>query len=88
MDEDRNRLNQEKHGISFEEAQHVFADPKRMISVDESHSTVNERRYFCIGEIGGGILTVRFTVRYDMIRIIGAGFWRRQRGTYEEQQHG
>ncbi len=84
-DEDKNRENQDKHGISFEEAQRAFADPRRVVSVDETHSTAVERRYFCIGEVDGGIMTVRFTWRHDAIRIYGAGFWRKQRRTYEEQ---
>jgi len=40
--------------------------------------------------LGGGIMTVRFTIRGDKVRIIGAGYWRRGKAFYEEanQLHG
>ena len=44
-----------------------------------------EERYYCIGNVGGDILTVRFTHRHNTIRIIGAGYWRKGRELYEEQ---
>jgi uncharacterized DUF497 family protein len=31
-------INQAKHGVSFAEAQHAFADPYRVIAEDLSHS--------------------------------------------------
>jgi uncharacterized DUF497 family protein len=31
-----------------------------------------------------GVLTVRFTVRGDRVRIIGAGYWRRGKVFYEK----
>jgi len=52
-----------------------FFDPQRIIIEDAIHSH-KEERYFCIGEVEGGILTVRFTYREKVIRIIGAGYWR------------
>lgn len=77
-------LNQAKHGISFAEAQHAFADANRVIAEDLSHSH-NEKRYYCFGQVGGGILTVRFTYRGGVIRIFGAGYWRRGRRIYEQE---
>jgi len=50
--------NQKKHGIPFTLAQHAFADPRRVIAEDLAHS-VTEKRYFCLGEVNGGVLTVR-----------------------------
>ena len=58
----------------FYDAQLAFYDPKRVIAIDIKHSTKNEKRYFCFGEINDNILTVRFTIRSDNIRIIGAGY--------------
>ena len=57
-DEVKNLENQEKHGVSFYEAQHAFLDPNRLIAEDLAHSQ-EENRYFCIGrdESGEGILT-------------------------------
>lgn len=83
-DEDKNRENWEKHGVSFYEAQYAFADSKRIILKDIGHSQA-EKRYYCIGKVGNGILTVRFTYRINIIRIIGAGFWRKGKKIYEEE---
>jgi hypothetical protein len=80
----KNETNQEKHGISFALAQFAFADPKRMILEDSDHSC-DEKRYFCLGRVAEGILTVRFTHRTGIIRIFGAGYWRKGRKIYEEQ---
>ena len=84
-DENKDKANQEKHHVSFEAAQKVFLDSKRVIAVDESHSTEQEKRFYCIGKIGNGILTVRFTYREEKIRIFGAGFWRKGKKAYEEK---
>ena len=83
-DERKNLENQRKHGVSFELAQLAFADTKRVIAEDLDHSH-SEMRYYCIGWVGHGALTVRFTYREGVIRIIGAGYWRRNKKIYEEQ---
>jgi len=62
----------------------AFADSKRVIAEDLNHSH-SERRYYCIGWVGHGALTVRFTYREGIIRIIGAGYWRRGKKIYEDQ---
>ena len=81
-DEKKNRQNKAKHGVSFQVAQYAFADPKRVIADDLSHSET-EQRYYCFGKVDEGILTVRFTYRGNVIRIIGAGYWRKGRTSYE-----
>ena len=83
-DEAKNRENEQKHGVSFELAQYAFADPNRVIAEDLKHSS-REQRYYCFGKAGSGILTVRFAYRNNIIRIIGAGFWRRGKKLYEQQ---
>ena len=85
-DENKNRENQEKHGIAFEDAQYAFADPQRVIAKDLTHSQ-EEEMYYCFGKVGAGILTVRFTYRGRVIRIIGAGYWRKGKQTYEKENH-
>ncbi|MEA3359470.1 MAG: BrnT family toxin [Thermodesulfobacteriota bacterium] len=80
----KDKENQAKHGISFELAQYVFADPNRIIAEDLTHSQ-EEKRYYCFGKVGDGIVTVRFTYRVSVIRIIGAGYWRKGRRIYENQ---
>ncbi|MDZ4856664.1 MAG: BrnT family toxin [Nitrospirota bacterium] len=76
--------NQDKHGISFARAQFAFADPRRVIAEDLSHSS-SEQRHYCFGWVEGGVLTVRFTFRHDVIRIFGAGYWRKGRCIYERE---
>ena len=85
-DDAKDRINQAKHGVAFTEAQIAFMDPKRVIAEDLEHSS-SEPRYFCIGSVGGGIMTVRFTWREDKIRIIGAGYWRKGKAIYEKENH-
>lgn len=84
-DIDKDLYNQETHGVSFIIAQYAFADPNRIILEDVTHSTESEKRYYCLGKVGGGILTVRFTYREQRIRIFGAGYWRKGRHIYDEQ---
>ena len=57
---EKDRENQERHGVSFDLAQYAFADPERVIAQDTTHSQ-DEVRFFCFGRVGDGILTVRFT---------------------------
>ena len=83
-DEDKNRLNQKKHGVSFEQAQRAFDDPNRIIVRDLEHET-GEKRFFCLGMVQGGVLTVRFSFRRKIIRIFGAAYWRQGRKRYEQE---
>ena len=76
--------NQGKHGVSFSRAQYAFADPQRVIAKDETHSQTEER-FYCFGEVDGGVLTVRFTYRASVIRTIGAGYWRKEKAIYERE---
>ena len=82
--EAKNQENIEKHGVSFYLAQHAFTDSNRVILEDLKHSTA-EKRYYCIGRVAEGILTVRSTYRKNIIRIFGAGFWRKGKKIYEQQ---
>ena len=84
-DKNKDIQNQEKHGVSFDEAKRVFLDGKRIIITDTKHSTKNEERYFCFGKVDGYILTVRFTYRNNIIRIFGAGYWREGVKRYEKE---
>lgn len=83
-DAEKDTLNQEKHSVSFAVAQYAFADLRRVIAKDDTHSQF-EVRFYCFGEVGGGVLTVRFTYRAAIIRIIGAGYWRKGRAIYERE---
>jgi uncharacterized protein len=83
-DSDKDTENQQKHGVSFTRAQYAFADPQRVIANDITHSQTEER-FYCFGEVDGGVLTVRFTYRASVIRIIGAGYWRKGKAIYERE---
>ena len=83
-DPGKDQENQAKHGVPFAKAQLAFADPIRVIAEDRSHSS-GEERFYCFGEVEGGVLTVRFTYRDDVIRIFGAGYWRKAKRIYERE---
>lgn len=84
-DDAKNHENIRKHGILFEMAQYAFGDSKRLIAEDINHSSDKEKRYYCFGSVAGKIITVRFTYRNKIIRIIGAGCWRKGKKIYEEE---
>ena len=71
-DEEKNRINLEKHGISLRNAALVFFDYNRIEYYDETHSDNKEDRYNTIGSVNqsmigagnkGGILFVVYTER-------------------------
>ena len=84
-DAEKDLRNQQKHGVAFRDARRAFADPNRIIYEDTDHSTKLETRYFCVGKVDDKVMTVRFTLRERRIRIIGAGYWRKERELYEER---
>ncbi len=64
--------NLRKHGVSFEEAQAVFADPLSVTVDDPDHSEYEDRLLILGQSAGGKLLVVSFTERGDRIRIISA----------------
>lgn len=83
-DLEKDKINQKKHKVSFVVAQHAFLDKNRVIARDLKHSET-ENRCFCFGRVEGGILTVCFTFRNNIIRIISAGYWRKGKVSYEKE---
>lgn len=83
-DPQKDEVNLLKHGVSFTVAQYAFADPERVIAKDLEHSQTEER-FYCFGRVNGGVLTVRFTYRNGAIRIFGAGYWRKGKAIYDQQ---
>lgn len=77
-------INVQKHGINFKLAAKVFKDPRIVISIDDKHSS-SEDRLFGVGFVGGRIMTVRFVYRGKKIRILGAGYWRKGVRLYEKE---
>jgi uncharacterized DUF497 family protein len=77
--------NTEKHGVSFQDAATVFADPLAMTYYDPDHSH-DEDRYLTFGHsMSGQLLVISHTNRGERIRIISARrMTRRERKSYEE----
>jgi uncharacterized protein len=70
------RINQRKHGVSFEDAMHVFADPYALFEQDRTNEA-GELRWQALGLAGGVVvLLVAHTVREEgedeVIRLISA----------------
>ncbi len=77
--------NRKKHGVSFEEAATVFADPLSLTGADPDHS-VGEHRWITFGEsVRGRLLAVAHTDEGDIIRVISARLaTRHEKRLYEE----
>ena len=90
-DEIKNRANRRKHGVSFETASLVFADPfARML---QDRVVDGEPRWQAIGRVADElVLVVAHTVRNrndeEIIRIISARkALKQERKRYEEQSY-
>lgn len=72
-DDAKNRENQEKHKVRFEEASELFRSGEDYLEIfDEEHS-VHEDRFIAIGPIQRGLILIVWTERdEDTIRIISA----------------
>lgn len=72
-DDAKNLANQNKHGVSFDEASQLFAEDVECLEIfDELHSD-DEDRFISIGPISRGLVLVVWTQRVDdVIRIISA----------------
>ncbi len=76
--------NARKHGVAFEEAGTVFADPLASYFADPDHS-LGEERLVAVGRSDRGrVLAVMFTERPPAVRLISARpATRRERDAYE-----
>lgn len=84
-DRKKESINIKKHGVSFEQASYVFADPFALNSYDEVHSE-DEERWVLLGKsLNETILLVVHTFRDDdgkeLVRIISA-----RRATKKEEK--
>ncbi len=57
-DDNKNRVNRQKHGLSFETARLVFADP---LMAQRRDPLSDEERWHTIGAIGGVVVIVAHT---------------------------
>ena len=83
-DQQKSNSNEQKHGVTFEEALSVFADPLAITINDPRHS-IGEFRLTTIGNSTQfRLLVVSHTEREGEIRLISARLATRQeRRTYE-----
>jgi uncharacterized protein len=84
-DNNKAESNFRKHGVTFEEAVTVFADPYLLFTEDSKHSEGEEREW-AIGEAeNGSMIVVVFTMRGEKLRIISARkATKRERRRYEQ----
>ena len=73
-DEHKNRINQRKHGISFDEAKNVFYDEEALVISDPDHSETEERFLILGLSSSARLLVVCHCLRASetVIRIISA----------------
>ena len=85
-DPEKNRINQIKHGVSFETAQLVFGDP--FVATQPEDSYQEELRWNTIGVVGNVILWVVHTwpdERYELGSAIGRIISARRASSYERR---
>lgn len=87
-DDNKNKLNQQKHGVTFEEARTVFDDPFQISKLDYRFS-YNEERWVTIGSTNNSKILVVANLFFsddgeEIIRIISARPANpKERATYE-----
>lgn len=82
---DKAASNARKHGVTFDEAMTVFADPLAAIFDDDEHSAEEKREIIVGHSAKGRLLLVSFTERGEAVRIISARrATKRERKDYEE----
>jgi len=86
-DPQKAQINQEKHGVSFDEASTTFEDPLSLTIDDPLHSRDEERLVHIGLSYKNRILIVVHTERGDNIRIISARkATKRERKYYESNE--
>ena len=72
-DDEKDRHNRRKHGVSFEEASELFTGGGDYLEVfDEGHS-LSEDRFICVGAIHRGLIVVVKTEPHEeVVRILSA----------------
>jgi len=83
-DPEKARINLEKHGIRFSDAEIVLYDPHALTQEDKD--AVNEQRFVTIGmDAIGRVLIVVYTYRGEDIRLMSArSATKRERESYEK----
>jgi uncharacterized DUF497 family protein len=69
-DDDKNNLNIKKHGIDFEDAISIFLG--FMLEHEDDRFDYGEVRILALGEVGGTVIAVVYTMRGESCRLISA----------------
>jgi len=81
------KINIQKHGVTFEQASYVFADPFALNEYDNEHSEIEDRWFKSLNEI---VLVVVHTFRdndgIEFVRIISArSATKREKQAYQKR---
>lgn len=79
-DPEKSKRNMEKHGVSLEQSQELWAGP----FIQGPAQRIDEERWMIVGKLKDKLYTCIFTVRHDTIRLISA---RRSRKNEEVAYH-
>ncbi len=88
-DETKNKLNQQKHGVAFEDAKEIFDDPLQISKLDHKFSYFEER-WITIGATQNAHILVVANLFFtdegeEIIRIISARYANpKERASYEK----
>ena len=83
-DNDKNRDNLVKHGLSFEDAEHVFDGPT--FTFEDTRFDYGERRYITFGLLNGRLVVIAHTPRGAKIRVVSMRKGnKREQKTYQER---
>ena len=81
-DPEKDRANQARHGVSFEEASELFSGGGDHLEIYDAEHSFDEDRFIAIGTTSPGVLVVVYTERRDdVIRILSA-----RKATKQEQR--
>jgi len=80
-DASKDRINREKHGLSFEDAAELLSGDADYLEIYDAEHSDSEDRFIAIGTTRRGVIVVVYTERDDeVIRIVSA-----RRATRREQ---
>jgi uncharacterized DUF497 family protein len=83
-DENKRLSNADKHGLDFVDCLDVFFDPRAFVYLSRSEA---EKRYVIVGRVKERTVSVVFTRRGSLIRLISARVSRRnERRQYETER--
>ncbi|MGA7969753.1 MAG: BrnT family toxin [Terriglobales bacterium] len=83
-DDEKNRKNFAKHGLSFEDAEHVFAGP--CVTFEDDRFAYGEERLITLGLLAGHLVVIAHSPRDDGTRIISMGKGnRREQKIYQKR---